>query len=44
MRCRSKLKWVRLNFRVNHLEFEEVLMRPCERDATDFQLVIAHRF
>ncbi len=44
MRSRSKLKWVRLNFRVNDLEFEEVLMRPCERDPTDFQLVIEHRF
>ena len=44
MRSSSKLKWVRLNFRVNDLEFEEVLMRPCETDLTDFQLVIEHRF
>ncbi len=44
MRSRSKLKWVRLNFRVNDLEFEEALMRPCERDPTDFELVIEHRF
>ncbi len=44
MRSSSKLKWVRLNFRVNDLEFEEVLMRPCETDLTDFQLVIQHRF
>jgi hypothetical protein len=44
MRSRSKLKWVRFNFKVNDLEFEEVLMRPCERDPTDFQMVIEHRF
>ena len=44
MRSRSELKWVRLNFRVNDLEFKEVLVRPCEWDPSDFQLVIEHRF
>jgi hypothetical protein len=43
-RSRSKLKWVRVNFTVNDLEFEAVLMRPCERDPTDLELVIEHRF
>ncbi len=44
MRSRSKLKWVRLNFKVNDLEFEEALLRPCGEDPADFQLVIEHRF
>ncbi len=44
MRSSPKLKWVRLNLRVNDLEFEEALMRPCKEDPTDFQLVVEHRF
>jgi hypothetical protein len=34
--------WVRLNFMVNGLEFEDALMRPCDENPTDFQLVIEH--
>lgn len=44
MRSNSKLVLVRLNFRVNDLAFEDALMRPCDEDPTDFQLVIEHRF
>ena len=44
MRSNPKLLWVHLNFRVNDLEFEEALMRPCKEEATDFQLVVEHRF
>lgn len=44
MRSDSKLVWVRLNFRVNDLEFEDALMRPCEEDPADVQLVVEHRF
>ena len=44
MRSDSKLVWARLNFRVNELEFEDALMRPCEEDPADFLLVIEHRF
>ena len=44
MRSSPKLMWVRLNFRVNDLEFEEALIRPCKEDPTDFQLVVEHRF
>jgi len=44
MRSDSKLVWVRLNFRANDLEFEDALMRSCETDPADFQLVIEHRF
>lgn len=43
MRSSSKLVWVRLSFRVNDLEFEDALIRPCEEDPTDFQLVVEHR-
>jgi hypothetical protein len=41
MRSSSK---VRLNFRVNDLEFEEAFIWPCEENPADFQLVIEHRF
>jgi len=44
MRSSSKLVWIRINFRVNDLEFRQALMRPSERDATDFQIVIEDRF
>ena len=44
MRSSSKLMCVRQNIRVNDLEFEEALIRPCKEDPTDFQLVIEHRF
>jgi hypothetical protein len=44
MRSGPKLMCVRLNFRVNALEFEEALMRPCKEDPTDFQVVVEHRF
>jgi hypothetical protein len=44
MRSNSRLLRVRLNFRVNDLEFEEALMRPSKEDPADFQLVIEHRF
>jgi len=37
MRSRWKLKWIRLNFRVNDLEFEEVLMRPRDEHPGDQQ-------
>ena len=43
MRSSSKFMWVRLNFRVNDLELEEALLRPCGEDPTDFQLVVEHR-
>jgi len=43
MRSSPELMWVRLNFRVNDLEFEEALLRPCKEDPTDFQLVVEHR-
>jgi len=44
MRSSSKSTWVRFNFRVNNLEFEEALLRPCGEDPADFQLVVEHRF
>ena len=44
MKSSSKLVWIRLNFRVNDLEFRQGLMRPSERDATDFQILIEDRF
>ena len=44
MRSSLKLRWVRFNFRVNDLEFEQALLRPCIEDPADFQLVIEHRF
>ena len=44
MRSSPKSIWLRLNFRVNELEFEEALMRACKKDQTDFQLVVEHRF
>jgi hypothetical protein len=44
MRSSSKLRWVRFNFRVNDLEFDEALLRPCGEDPADFQLVVEHRF
>lgn len=43
MRSNSRLLRVRLNFRVNDLEFEEALMRPSKEDPADFQLVVEHR-
>ena len=44
MRSSSKSIWVRLNFRVNGLEFEEALLKPCVEDQGYFQLVIEDRF
>src|SRR5882762_7289369 len=44
MRASSRLIWIRINFRVNDLEFRQGLMRPSERDATDFQILIEDRF
>jgi len=44
MKSSSKLVWIRLNFRVNDLEFREGLMRPNEQDATDFQILIEDKF
>jgi len=44
MRASSRLVWIRINFRVNDLEFRQGLMRPSERNATDFQILIEDRF
>jgi len=44
MRSSSKLAWIRINFRVNDLEFRQGLMRPSEPDANDFQILIEDRF
>jgi hypothetical protein len=44
MRSSSKLVWIRINFRVNDLEFRQGLMRPSEPDATDFQILIEDKF
>jgi hypothetical protein len=44
MRSSSKLRWVRFNFKVNDLEFDEALLRPCGEDPANFQLVVEHRF
>src|ERR1700730_8808044 len=44
MRLNSKLVWIRINFRVNDLEFRQGLMRPSEWDPTIFQILIADRF
>ncbi len=44
MKSSSRLVWIRLNFLVNDLEFPQGLMRPSEKDATDFQILIEDRF
>jgi hypothetical protein len=44
MRSSSKRARVRLDFRVNELEFQQGLIKPCEDDPIDFQIVIEHRF
>jgi hypothetical protein len=36
--------WVRLNFRVHNLQFEEALLRTCAENPAEFQLVVEHRF
>jgi hypothetical protein len=44
MRSSSELARVRLDFRVNELEFQQGLIKPCEDDPIDFQIYIEHRF
>jgi hypothetical protein len=44
MRPLSKLARVRLDFRVNGLEFQQGLIKPCEDDPLDFQIFIEHKF
>jgi hypothetical protein len=44
MRSSSKLVRIRLNFRVNDLEFRQGLMKPSEQDAIDFQILIEDKF
>lgn len=44
MRSSSKLARVRLDFRVNELEFQQGLIKPCEDDPIDFQIFIEHNF
>jgi hypothetical protein len=44
MRASSELARVRLDFRVNELEFQQGLIKPCEDDPIDFQIYITHRF
>jgi hypothetical protein len=44
MRPLSKLARVRLDFRVNGLEFQQGLIKPCEDDPIDFQIFIEHKF
>jgi hypothetical protein len=44
MRSSSKLARVRLDFRVNELEFHQGLIKPSEDDPIDFQILIEHKF
>lgn len=44
MKASSNFVCVRLNFRVNDLEFQQWLMKPREKDPADFQIIIEHKF
>ena len=44
MRSSSRVARVRLEFRVNELEFQEVLIKPREDDLTAFQIVVKDKF
>jgi len=44
MRASSNLASLRLDFRVNEIEFRQAQLHPAENDPADFQIVIEHPF